>query len=243
LGALPVFALSTLPALSALLLGCGIGLAFLVATLLGALAGVGGYLAAFLLGFPVGASQTVLASLCVLVALAVRLLLRLPSLLGTTRRARVALGLFMLVTMASLAACDSEGAEPRDTTSRSASPAVGSAPTEAERAAARAAEQAADELYPYVEKLAALVARTKGERGAKPDCSKLAAELARFAQAHADTMAESRERGGGKIAVERALKRKHAERYEALFDPILEAIEVDCASDAAVAAAARKIDL
>ena len=72
LGALPVFALSTLPAMAALLLGCGLRLAFLVATLLGALAGVGGYLLAFFLRFPVGASQTATASGFVLVALVVR---------------------------------------------------------------------------------------------------------------------------------------------------------------------------
>jgi len=72
LGALPVFALSTLPAMAALLFGCGLRLAFVVATLLGALAGAGGYALAFFLRFPVGASQTVAASCFVLVAFVVR---------------------------------------------------------------------------------------------------------------------------------------------------------------------------
>lgn len=73
LGALPVFALSTLPAVAALLLGLRLRGAFAFAALAGALAGFGGYAAAFFLELPVGASQTVLASALVLVALLVRL--------------------------------------------------------------------------------------------------------------------------------------------------------------------------
>ncbi len=73
LGALPVFALSTLPAMAALLLRTGVRSAFGIAALLGIVAGVGGYLFAFFLGFPVGASQTAVAAGLVGVAALVRL--------------------------------------------------------------------------------------------------------------------------------------------------------------------------
>jgi zinc transport system permease protein len=72
LGALPVFALATLPAITVLLLGLPLAAAFAVAALLGALAGAAGYLAAFFLELPVGGSQTAAASAIVLIALAAR---------------------------------------------------------------------------------------------------------------------------------------------------------------------------
>ncbi|HEY0705594.1 MAG TPA: metal ABC transporter permease [Polyangia bacterium] len=62
LGALPVFALATLPALMALVLGVGLKWVFVIATVGGALSGGAGYLFAFLYEFPVGGSQTVIAS-------------------------------------------------------------------------------------------------------------------------------------------------------------------------------------
>jgi zinc transport system permease protein len=62
LGALPVFALATLPATTVLVLGLSLGWAFAVAALLGALAGASGYLFAYFYEFPVGGSQTVVAS-------------------------------------------------------------------------------------------------------------------------------------------------------------------------------------
>ena len=62
LGALPVFALATLPATTVLVLGLPLGWAFAVAALLGALAGASGYLFAFFFEFPVGGSQTLVAS-------------------------------------------------------------------------------------------------------------------------------------------------------------------------------------
>lgn len=65
LGALPVFAFSVLPALAAVLLARSPGMALSLATLLGALAGGGGYLLAFFGEFPVGASQT---AVCVFIA-------------------------------------------------------------------------------------------------------------------------------------------------------------------------------
>jgi manganese/iron transport system permease protein len=69
LGAMPVFALSTLPAIAALALGLRLKAAFAVAATIGAVAGFGGYAAAFFLELPVGAAQTTLAA--ALTALAV----------------------------------------------------------------------------------------------------------------------------------------------------------------------------
>jgi zinc transport system permease protein len=76
LGALPVFALSTLPAMAALVLRTGVRSAFAIAAVLGAVAGVGGYLFAFFLGFPVGASQTAVAAALVGAAWLARLVVR-----------------------------------------------------------------------------------------------------------------------------------------------------------------------
>ncbi|MFL5344604.1 MAG: metal ABC transporter permease [Hyalangium sp.] len=77
LGALPVFAFSTLSAIAALVLDLRLGWTFLLATVFGCVAGGGGYLFAFLYDFPVGGSQTVLSSALVLVALVFRSLRRL----------------------------------------------------------------------------------------------------------------------------------------------------------------------
>ena len=74
LGALPVFALATLPAITVLVLGIELSWAFLVAALLGALSGASGYLFAFFYEFPVGGSQTLVASAILLVAMAYRAL-------------------------------------------------------------------------------------------------------------------------------------------------------------------------
>jgi zinc transport system permease protein len=73
LGSLPVFAFSVLPAAAALLLGVRLPWAFALATLLGALAGVTGYLFAFFYQFPVGGSQTVAAALFVVAAILIQL--------------------------------------------------------------------------------------------------------------------------------------------------------------------------
>lgn len=72
LGALPVFAFSTLSAIAALVLDLRLGWTFLLATIAGCISGGGGYLFAFLYDFPVGGSQTVLSSALVLVALVFR---------------------------------------------------------------------------------------------------------------------------------------------------------------------------
>jgi zinc transport system permease protein len=77
LGSLPVFAFSTLSAIAALVLDFRLRWTFLVATLAGCISGVGGYLFAYFYDFPVGGSQTVLASVLVLVAALVRAFLDL----------------------------------------------------------------------------------------------------------------------------------------------------------------------
>jgi zinc transport system permease protein len=77
LGALPVFALSTLPTVAALLLGArSPRWTSSLALVFGALAGGGGYLLAFFEDLPVGASQTVAATLIAGAALVVRLVFR-----------------------------------------------------------------------------------------------------------------------------------------------------------------------
>lgn len=77
LGALPVFAFSTLSAIAALVLDLRLPWTFLLATLAGGISGVGGYLFAYFYDFPVGGSQTVLASALVGLAVVVRLVRRL----------------------------------------------------------------------------------------------------------------------------------------------------------------------
>jgi zinc transport system permease protein len=77
LGALPVFAFSTLSAVAALVLDLRLPWTFAVATVAGALSGVGGYFFAYFFEFPVGGSQTVLAGALVLLALLGRSVLHL----------------------------------------------------------------------------------------------------------------------------------------------------------------------
>lgn len=60
IGALPTFAFSVLPALAAVRLAPNVPRALILATLLGALCGFGGYLLASLYDLPVGAAQTLL---------------------------------------------------------------------------------------------------------------------------------------------------------------------------------------
>jgi zinc transport system permease protein len=75
LGALPVFAFSVLPAMTALALTARIGLVFVLATLIGALSGVGGYVVSFRGDLPVGATQTATAAALLAAALAFRFVL------------------------------------------------------------------------------------------------------------------------------------------------------------------------
>ncbi len=79
LGALPVFAFSTLPALAALVLKVPLPWTFAVATLLCVAGGAGGYLIAFFFEFPVGGAQTVLTGAIAIAAIGVRLVLRAVS--------------------------------------------------------------------------------------------------------------------------------------------------------------------
>ena len=76
LGALPVFALSTMPALAVLAVGPSLPRTFALAALLGGASGAGGYLIAFFWNLPVGGSQTVAAAGLVPAALIVRTALR-----------------------------------------------------------------------------------------------------------------------------------------------------------------------
>jgi zinc transport system permease protein len=76
LGALPVFAFSVLPAMAALALTSRMSAVFGLATLFGALAGVGGYAISFRAELPVGATQTSVAAAFVGAALIGRFLAR-----------------------------------------------------------------------------------------------------------------------------------------------------------------------
>ncbi len=72
LGMLPVFAFSTLPAVGALGITRMLPLAALLAALFGAVAGFGGYLAAFFWDLPVGAAQTRVAAAFAVLGLTIR---------------------------------------------------------------------------------------------------------------------------------------------------------------------------
>jgi zinc transport system permease protein len=76
LGALPVFALSTLPGIAALGFRMRLLGTFAAAALLGAVAGGGGYVVSFLYDLPVGGSQTAVAAGLALVSFVVSSLLR-----------------------------------------------------------------------------------------------------------------------------------------------------------------------
>jgi zinc transport system permease protein len=76
LGALPVFAMSTLPGIAALMIARGpLLLPFAIAAVLGGASGVLGYLLSFFQDLPVGASQAVVAAAFVGLAVPVRLAL------------------------------------------------------------------------------------------------------------------------------------------------------------------------
>lgn len=72
LGALPVFAFSVLTAMAALALTARIGAVFVLALVLGAASGVGGYVVSFRADLPVGATQTATAVALLAAALAWR---------------------------------------------------------------------------------------------------------------------------------------------------------------------------
>jgi zinc transport system permease protein len=73
LGALPAFAMSTLPGLAALLVARGpLPVTFALAAVFGAFAGVAGYVLAFFHELPVGSAQTMTAAALVVACLLVR---------------------------------------------------------------------------------------------------------------------------------------------------------------------------
>ena len=73
LGALPAFALSTMPGVAAVLVARGpLWVPYAIAALVGAAAGAGGYVVAFLFELPVGATQATCAGVAVLAAVALR---------------------------------------------------------------------------------------------------------------------------------------------------------------------------
>ena len=69
LGAMPVFGFSVLPAMIALALTSRIGLVFGLAATIGALGAAGGYALAFVLELPVGATQTALLAVVLVVVI------------------------------------------------------------------------------------------------------------------------------------------------------------------------------
>jgi zinc transport system permease protein len=76
LGALPTFAFSVLPGIAAVRLAPNVSRALVLAGVFGAVSGFTGYVAAFLYGFPVGASQTLVGALIVVLAEVARLTAR-----------------------------------------------------------------------------------------------------------------------------------------------------------------------
>ena len=72
LGALPVFAFSTLPAIAALALDRSLPVTFAIASVVGAACGAGGYVFAYLHEHPVGGAQTVAVGAVVLAFLVAR---------------------------------------------------------------------------------------------------------------------------------------------------------------------------
>src|SRR5450432_1132736 len=75
LGALPVFAFSVLPAMTALAVTARIGLCFVLATVFGAFSGVAGYAVSFRAELPVGATQTATGAVLLTGALLWRLVI------------------------------------------------------------------------------------------------------------------------------------------------------------------------
>ena len=88
LGALPAFALSTMPGVAAALVSRGpLLVTYAVAAVIGAAAGVGGYLIAFFWELPVGATQTVAVAAAVAAAVVVRGAASLVAAAASSRRA------------------------------------------------------------------------------------------------------------------------------------------------------------
>lgn len=99
------------------------------------------------------------------------------------------------------------------------------------------AEDAAAKIWDHHQKLAKLI----DEHG--KDCKKLGEELVKYADEHAEDMKKICEAAGGKPAVDRAMEKKFADKYEEVSDKILEATEIDCGKDENVKKAAKAMEL
>lgn len=99
------------------------------------------------------------------------------------------------------------------------------------------AEDAAEKIWEHHQKLAKLI----DEHG--KDCKKLGEELVKYADEHAKDMKKVYEAAGGKPAVDRAMEKKFADKYEEVSDKILEATEIDCGKDGNVKKAAKDMEL
>jgi len=154
-----------------------------------------------------------------------------------------------LAVMVASTACQNEaspGSAAGSATAKAARPGASvasrSAPGSTGAAAAGSgAEQAADEMLAFVQKLAALLDQSKA--GDKVDCKKLGEALGKFLQDNEAALKKLREAGGGKSAVDSAMKKKYGEKAQGLLDKILEATDVDCNGEQAVRDASKKLDL
>ncbi len=88
MGALPVFALSCLPAL-AVKWAPNLRIMFFMALILGAVIGFVGYVVAFIADLPVGPSQAALALICVILSFGICSLIRIFKWLGHTKKLQI----------------------------------------------------------------------------------------------------------------------------------------------------------
>jgi hypothetical protein len=153
-----------------------------------------------------------------------------------------------LVVLAASSGCQNDaapGSSGGSATAKAAPPAASVAQTPAGSAgtagAAGGADQAADQMFAMVEKLAALVDQSKA--GGKVDCKKLGEALGKFLQENEAGLKKLREGGGGKSAVDSAMKKKYGEKVQGPIDKILEATDVDCNGEQSVRDASKKLDL
>jgi hypothetical protein len=102
-------------------------------------------------------------------------------------------------------------------------------------------DEAAEQMFALVEKVAALVDQSK--TGAKVDCKKLGDGLGKLVQDEEAALKKLREGAGGKGAADQAMKKKYGEKAQTLLDKILEATDVDCNGEQSVRDAAKKLDL
>jgi hypothetical protein len=160
---------------------------------------------------------------------------------------RVAVGATGLALLLGSAGCQNEaapgppgGSAPAKAAQPAGSGTSASSP-QPDAAAGGAADQAADQLFALLEKLGPLIDQSKA--GDKLDCKKLGEALARFVQDNEAALAKLRESGGGRSAVDQALKKRQGEKAQTLLDKILEATDVDCNGEQSVRDGAKKLAL